>query len=405
MAVFVTDLFLYLQIIIDYKRESRAAGTVPIRPGTNRYSTDMNPFYKIAIDRVNANYLSGWCMHRFRPDRPVRLHCRIGGRVVAEATADRFREDLVALGIHRSGRCGFEFVLADEHAAAGGQVLEITVPGSVPALLRLSTDSLEPVGIRRVVGRLRSLWPLRYRGRNIFFMHIPKTAGTSFNTLACSLLANDGVVAHLELSDRHHYPQLQKQNRYLSGHLSVGVWKSCFDLSRADLLTIVREPYGHLHSHLNWLIETATRSPDNYFKQQNPVIDDFGRRLAELDFSEPAAVQRFVVDLDDLGAAFLDNAQTRYFLDDQPRRTAPDDLQQALGNLSLFRAIGVTEAYPVFVDRFLACYHLRRPMRKSVLNRSVAPPLYDHTHPEFREVLAPLVDLDRRLYGEIQART
>lgn len=363
----------------------------------------MNPFYKIAIDRVNANYLSGWCFHRFRPDRPVRLHCRIGGRVVAETVADRFREDLAALGIHRSGRCGFEFVLDAEHGAGGGQVLEIAVPGSIPALLRVSASSPEPVGMRRIVDRLRSLSPLRYRGKSIFFMHIPKTAGTSFNTLACSLLAGDGVVAHLELSDRSRYPQLQKQNRYLSGHLPVGVWKSCFDLSRADLLTIVREPYGHLHSHLNWLIETATSSTDNYFKQQNRVIYDLGRRLARLDFSEPAAVQRFVADLDDLGAAFLDNAQTRYFLDDQPRRTAPADLQQALGNLPLFHAIGVTEAYPAFVDRFLAGYHLRQPPPKSVLNRSAAPPLYDHTHPEFQEVLAPLVELDRRLYGDIQA--
>ncbi len=364
----------------------------------------MNPFYKIAIDRVNANYLSGWCFQRFRPDRPVRLHCRVGGRVVAETTADRFREDLVALGIHSSGHCGFEFTLANEPGTDDGQVFEIVVPGTMPALLRVSTRTQEPVGLRRIADRFRSLWPLRFRGRNIFFMHIPKTAGTSFNTLACSLLARDGVVAHLELTERSRYAQLQKQNRYLSGHLAVGVWKSCFDLNRADLLTIVREPYGHLHSHLNWLIETATRPADNYFKQRNPVIHDLGCRLAGLDFSEPAAVQRFVADLDDLGAAFLDNGQTRYFLDHQPSRTGSTDLQLARRNLSLFRAIGLTEAYPLFVDRFLACYHLRRPPRKSVLNRSVAPPLFDHTHPEFREVLAPLVELDRRLYLDIRDR-
>lgn len=365
----------------------------------------MNPFYKIAIDRVNANYLSGWCFHRLRPDRPVRLLCRLGGRVVAETTADRFREDLVALGIHRSGRCGFEFTLESEVGADVGQVLEIVVPGAMPALLRVSTRTEEPVGLTRIADRLRSLWPLRYRGRNIFFMHIPKTAGTSFNTLACSLLARDGVVAHLELTDRSRYAQLQKKNRYLSGHLAVGVWKSCFDLDRADLLTIVREPYSHLHSHLSWLIETATRPADNYFKQRNPVIHDLGCRLAGMDFSKPAAVQRFVADLDDLGAAFLDNGQTRYFLDHQPRRTGPADLQQARHNLSLFHTIGFTEAYPLFVERFLACYHLPRPPQKKMLNRSTAQPLFDHTHPEFREVLAPLIGLDRRLYLDIQERT
>jgi hypothetical protein len=363
----------------------------------------MNPFYKIAIDRVNANYLSGWCFHRFRPDQPVRLQCRLKGRVVAETIADRFREDLPALGIHRSGRCGFELLFNPETAGGDRQVLEIIVPGSMPALLRLSLSTLEPVGIGGLINRLRLLRPGRMRGRNIIFMHIPKTAGTSFNTLACSLFKDEGVVAHLELAERRRYPLLQKQYRYLSGHLPVGIWKDCFDLSRADCFTIVREPYGQLHSHLNWLIGTATTSPDHYFKQQNRVIHDFGRRLAELDFSQPAALQRFVADLDDLGAAFLDNTQTRYFLDSPPRRTGPIDLERARSHCSLFKAIGLTEDYRAFVDRFLTCYELRPPEQKRLLNRTAAPPLYDHTHPEYREVLLPLVNLDRELYRTIQA--
>jgi hypothetical protein len=364
----------------------------------------MNPFYKIAIDRVNANYLSGWCFRRSRPLEPVRIQCRCGGRVLAETVADRWREDLQALGVHPTGRCGFELLLEGPEPRDAKVFLDLVVPGSRISLLHLSTETFAPAGMDRLL-RAVTTFLKRGRGRPILFMHIPKTAGTSFNTLAHSLFAKEGAVAHLELHDQRSYRHLQKSNRFLSGHLPVALWKRHFDLHRSDLFTIVREPYGQLHSHLTWLIETGTNPQSSYFLQQNRVIVELGQRLARLDLTSASALQRFAAALDDLEAAFLDNLQTRYFLDQETcRRIGPEQVRQALENLDVFTMIGLTEDYPAFVDTFLGHYRLRRPEVGDRLNRSSSPPLFDHRQPDIQAALAPLVNFDIQVYNRIKEK-
>lgn len=358
----------------------------------------MNPFYKIAIDCVNANYLSGWCFLRKRPEEPVHLQWRLGDMILAETIADRMREDLRELNIHPTGRCGFELFFQPQANASSTEVIDLVVPGTRIPLLRLSADTLEPIGIRRLYDKFGTMHSFRRRQRNILFMHIPKTAGTSFNTMASQLLSRDGARSHIELVNPSRYMQFQGRYRYVSGHLPIGVWKSCFDLDRADLFTIVREPFSQLHSHLKWLIATSTVGRDQFFKLQNRVIYDLGRRLAGLDFSTPEVLAAFVSGLDDLEAAFLDNLQTRYFLDELPLRIYSGDLQRALDNCQLFRMIGVTEDYSSFVEAFLRLYRLKHGSCQARLNRSSSPPLYDYLDPDNCTAVLPLVRFDLALY-------
>lgn len=59
----------------------------------------MNIFYKISIDHVNANYISGWCFNRINADEIIELQCFSADNLVATVQADRFREDLKSLGV------------------------------------------------------------------------------------------------------------------------------------------------------------------------------------------------------------------------------------------------------------------------------------------------------------------
>ena len=233
-------------------------------------------------------------------------------------------------------------------------------------------------------------------------MHVPKTAGTSFNTLVRTLLPKDGIIAHIELKDNREYARLQRDYRYISGHLRVGLFKAHFDLQRSQLYAIVREPYSHLHSHLKWLIKTSTASDDNYFKYSNPVIYELGKELSRFDLGNTGVLSRFVENIEGAGAAFFDNMQVRYFLDHEPARVTGDDLTIAVGNTGLFKLIGLTEKYDDFVQSFKRINHLNRPILQEKLNRSTSPPLFDFNDENLRKILYPLVRYDLDLYDRIE---
>ena len=366
----------------------------------------MNLFYKMAVDRASSRYLSGWCFHRLHPDRPVELECCLAGKVLTTTTANLFREDLRELNVHPSGRCGFEMVL-EQQCYPAGSFLTIRAKGAATALQRIPTDSFDHSRGRNNLLRekFRRLWPAARKGKPILFMHIPKTAGTSFNTFAIAAFPNGQSISHIELINKARYPEFQTKYLYISGHLPIGALKESFRLEGVDLYTIIREPYAQLHSHLKWLIRTAGDQHDNYFRNDNPAILELGASLASIDFQHPQAIESFIAQMGDLEAAFLDNMQLRYFLDTAPRRTATSDLAQATNNCRFFRKIGLTEQYSNFTAGFAQAHSLTRRGKPFQLNRSRSEPLFDTQSPEIRQALKPLVSLDLQLYEHISNLT
>jgi hypothetical protein len=288
-----------------------------------------------------------------------------------------------------------------QHSYPAGSSLTIRVKGSTSPLQQIPTDTFDTVHRNPFRETLLRLRPTAGTGKPILFMHIPKTAGTSFNTFAISTFPKGQSISHIELINKARYPELQKKYRYISGHLPIGTLKESFQLEGVDLYTIVREPYAQLHSHLKWLIRTASDQNDNYFRYDNPIILELGNSLASIDFQHTKAIDSFISRMGDLQAAFLDNMQVRYFLDKAPRRTAGDDLEKAKENCQLFRKIGMTEQYAGFTTEFVQAHSLSLQAKTFQLNRSHSKPLFDTQSPEIRQALKPLVSLDLQLYEHI----
>ena len=182
----------------------------------------MNIFYKISIDRVNANYISGWCFHRFKPNKLTILQCFQGDELVAEVEAINFREDLKALGLHPSGKCGFELIAQSSDGFDFSKTVSIRLKGKGFKLAEVTREHLsgEKKGMYQPIRRLLKRRN-RFRKTSVF-MHIPKTAGTSFNTMVQSLYPKGTVINHIELLPESSYDRLNDRYEYISGHLRIG---------------------------------------------------------------------------------------------------------------------------------------------------------------------------------------
>ena len=102
------------------------------------------------LDQADAAEISGWCHgpEPFRP--PVVLQLVEEGRVVALATADRWRADLEDLR-QGDGRCGFRFKLPDALYNGDEHRLELQISGGEPlarAPIVLSLPSIPPASLQ-----------------------------------------------------------------------------------------------------------------------------------------------------------------------------------------------------------------------------------------------------------------
>lgn len=364
----------------------------------------MSLFYKLSIDQVKPDYISGWCFHRLNGSRPVELQLFRKECLLGEMTADIVREDLAELAIHPTGRCGFELVINDlpqQTGTIGDWVLREKKSQSILAVI--DGEKLTVVQPKRPFDFFKKrLSGTQRNDSNLLFMHIPKTAGTSFNTLVRSLLPKEQVISHIEAVGEVNYPQLSKQYRFISGHLRYGVFRDHFIHDKADIYTIIREPYSHLHSHLKWMAVTAADTPDNSPKFRNQTIYRIARRVGETDFSTRSSLQKFVHDIKVIGGPFFDNMQTRHFLDDYVESVTTDHLKRAISTSDTFKLIGFTEEYPQFVRRFSDINGFRNPHTTSTLKRSSTTPLFDSHDPSIREILFPLVCHDLKLHDHIR---
>ncbi len=342
--------------------------------------------YRWSVDRINGRFVSGWCFNRINKTKPVSIVAAADDTVLGRFSNDRYRDDLADLKLHPSGVCGFDFSFPSEFD-----------PDSC-SRFHLYFDSFKKPIVTVDCRDIKMLRP--QLSSPVCFMHIPKTAGTSFNAFARECFSGDRFFTHIERLEQDERLQSMARARYLAGHLPYFQLKELLTASTYDFWAIIREPYAHLHSHLNYVksVRPGSGVEMHYTYRHNETIKGLSDKLNAIDFSNPDHIEGFVARLKDYEFDFFDNLQTRYFLDQRPEKVSRNDLAQALDNVSAFRLVGLTEAYDLFRNRFCEGAGLKPQQQELKANRADHYRLFDLSDPRIRAALLPLVEFDLDLY-------
>ena len=147
-------------------------------------------------------HIRGWAT-RVGSDQPVTVKITCASEV-KYVVADEFREDVKNAGIHPSGFCGFSANFD-----------------------RLNVD-IATVDIVQSVASLPKS-QLSLKDKKLFLLHLPKTAGSSVNTIFSDIYGEDHALTHIE-SQRNQL-ELLASKKFLSGHLNFNCYKIIFSAS------------------------------------------------------------------------------------------------------------------------------------------------------------------------------
>ena len=339
------------------------------------------------IDVLNEEYVSGWCFNRITPARPLLLDIYAGNRLLGRTKCDRFREDVRQAGLNSTGLCGFEFKFPKTWSDNWGSELRVTCYKGLVTLFRTPTKSIPEV-----------LSP----AKTIFFVHIPKTAGTSFNNHVHSWFGFQKWYSHIEVLERDSQRALINPGYYLAGHIPLYKLKGIEpDFTRFELHTIFRRPIDQLHSHLSWLKGIGTDPNSGFFKAHQPVIQELSLNIQDAELHDARGIERFINNMEGFQFDFFDNIQTRYMLNNRPDKVKQVDLSQATENLTLFSTIGITESYQDYLDRCATLYRRSRTVQTTRHNPAKVSDLFDKNDPSILSTIEPLIEFDNTLYQTV----
>ena len=101
--------------------------------------------------------------------------------------------------------------------------------------------------------------------QKIFFIHIPKTGGSSVN----KVLAESGLKgrSHCQAAIRQGSGRDLMDSDYLSAHIPIGALERsvAVNLSEWRLYSAVRNPIEQLRSHINWQYQVYYKGPTFFY--------------------------------------------------------------------------------------------------------------------------------------------
>jgi hypothetical protein len=180
------------------------------------------------------------------------------------------------------------------------------------------------------------------RPKQLFFMHIAKTAGSSVNALVQRYYPPESCVSHVEfyhLRPGMNTPDL-RDKLYVSGHVPLQLARMrLYIVDDCKTFTLLREPASHLLSHIAWVKRLGLPEYASEYAAHPASIQELSRMLNTMSLKD------FISAMGEMGHNLFDNVQTRYLTNAFSCNLHDKHLKEALNVLRSFDLVGVNEEF------------------------------------------------------------
>ncbi|MGB3404536.1 MAG: hypothetical protein WBA77_17765 [Microcoleaceae cyanobacterium] len=231
--------------------------------------------------------------------------------------------------------------------------------------------------------------------KKTFFIHVAKTAGSSFNQFLrthfrgddhCEKYRNNGQQAQFKEIDK------LRSLDYISGHLTYKEFKRDFKREDYFLVTLLRNPIHQVISHLNWVYHVGEDVDSDFFKSHPRHDQDIILSVRQKNLSNPKEV---IQALSEHKGLFLNN-QSRYF---QTQNKLNE--KNIIENLSNFDLVGLTEEYKYFILSYIEMQKMNIKPNFDFQNRNNSPVVNPESlsyNPEFLEFINEYNSVDIKVF-------
>lgn len=339
----------------------------------NKESTEVvSAAYFGCADELIKSRVSGWVSYADESKNPVVLKITKGDEVKLVLANDE-RSDVFKAGRVKNSFCGYSAQFSDNNLDAA--VVEVLAP----------------------LGTLSPVFP-SYKHRKLFFIHIPKAAGSSINELI-SATVKGRYYTHIE-GLRNQWDDI-KESKFLSGHIRYKEYESDFSKHDYVVFAFFREPLSHLKSHMNWVRRLAEPELTSKREAHTSIVHKIADDLADIDFSDIEGLQRYVNNLRPIAYGLFDNCHVRFLSSVEPNeRVNQKHLDQAIKNLHHLHFVGISEYSKESQEQLLTLFDLDKATGEAKSNVNSYDYGLNISDEKISNILHPLVQYDVELYEE-----
>ena len=338
----------------------------------------------VLLKEVSKNLeIIGWAIHRKCEISDVQLTSKTGILATAKLDISRPKVARHFKRFHNAESAGFRLVTAN--LPTGKFFLKVVLKN----------------GKSVIVAEFKLV---KYDQPKLLFMHIAKAAGSTVNSFFASHYPGNQYAVHIESNEKwRSSPDDLKKLRFISGHIHLHALKKKLDLKDYYKVTVVREPYSQLCSHLSWIRRLSDPGEEQRYKQHESYIQKFSSKLAKIDFANPEELSNLMHSLEDLEMRLVDNCQVRYFTSIPPPTAVGDaDQLEAIRASEVFDQIGTTDHTGAFLKKM--ANKMLWPEPEDFKRENVTQEFYglDTSRNDIRAALEPFVRHDLKLYEHVR---